>query len=75
MICIFVILLSGWCRTKMRPARIVSYAVLYTTLEDQLTISFWCGQFFRQFPKDLVVISDPKDPSGWLVGSVFCHIC
>ena len=31
MICIFVILLSGWCRTRMRPARLVSYAFLYTT--------------------------------------------
>ena len=30
-ICIFVILLSGWCRTRMRPARLVSYAFLYTT--------------------------------------------
>ena len=31
MIRIFVILLSGWCRTRMRPARLVSYAFLYTT--------------------------------------------
>ena len=31
MICIFVISLSGWCRTRMRPARLVSYAFLYTT--------------------------------------------
>ena len=31
MICIFVILLAGWCRTRMRPARLVSYAFLYTT--------------------------------------------
>ena len=27
----FVIMLSGWCRTRMRPARLVSYAFLYTT--------------------------------------------
>ena len=30
MICIFVILLTGWCRMRMRPARLVSYAFLYT---------------------------------------------
>ena len=30
-VCIFVILLTGWCRTRMRPARLVSYAFLYTT--------------------------------------------
>ena len=30
-ICIFVILLSGWCRTRMRPAHLVSYVFLYTT--------------------------------------------
>ena len=31
MICIFVILLIGWCRTRMRRARLVSNAFLYTT--------------------------------------------
>ena len=31
MISIFVILLSGWCRTSLPPARLVSYAFLYTT--------------------------------------------
>ena len=31
MICIFIILLSGWCRTRMRPARLVSNAFLYST--------------------------------------------
>ena len=31
MICIFVIMLSGWCRTRMRPARLVSNAFLHTT--------------------------------------------
>ena len=31
MICIFVILLTGWCRMRMRPVRLVSYAFLYTT--------------------------------------------
>ena len=31
MICIFIILLGGWCRTRMRRARLVSYAFLYTT--------------------------------------------
>ena len=31
MICNIIILLSGWCRTRMRPARLVSYAFLYTT--------------------------------------------
>ena len=30
MVCIFVILLTGWCRMRMRPARLVSYASLYT---------------------------------------------
>ena len=30
-ICVFVILLIGWCRMAMRPARLVSYAFLYTT--------------------------------------------
>ena len=24
-------LLNGWCRMRMRPARLVSYAFLYTT--------------------------------------------
>ena len=31
MICIIMILLNGWCRMRMRPARLVSYAFLYTT--------------------------------------------
>ena len=31
MCCIFVIMLSGWCWVRMRPARLVSYAFLYTT--------------------------------------------
>ena len=31
MICIFIILLSGWCGTRVRRARLVSYAFLYTT--------------------------------------------
>ena len=31
MICVIMILLNGWCRTSMRPARLVSYAFLYTT--------------------------------------------
>ena len=31
MICIFVILLIGWCRTRMRRARVVSNAFLYIT--------------------------------------------
>ena len=35
-ICIFVILLSGWCRTRMRRARLVSYAFLYTTHDRSL---------------------------------------
>ena len=34
MICIFVILLIGWCRTRMRRARLVSNAFLYTTDAD-----------------------------------------
>ena len=32
MICIFVILLTGWCRMRMRPVRLVSYVFLYTTV-------------------------------------------
>ena len=36
MICIFVILLTGWCRTRMRPARLVSNAFLYTTDDTML---------------------------------------
>ena len=32
MICIYMILLNGWCRMRMRPARLVSYAFLYTTI-------------------------------------------
>ena len=32
MICIIMILLNGWCRMRMRPARLVSYALLYTTV-------------------------------------------
>ena len=31
MIYIILILLNGWCRMRMRPARLVSYAFLYTT--------------------------------------------
>ena len=31
MICIFVIMLCVWCRMRMRPARLVSNAFLYTT--------------------------------------------
>ena len=30
-ICIFRILLGGWCRTRVRPARLVSNVFLYTT--------------------------------------------
>ena len=33
MICINMILLNGWCRMRMRPARLVSYAFLYTTVD------------------------------------------
>ena len=39
MICNIVILseklLNGWCRMRMRPARLVSYAFLYTTIMVQ----------------------------------------
>ena len=38
MIFIFVFLLTGWCRMRMRPARLVSYAFLYTT-DETWTIS------------------------------------
>ena len=31
MICIIMILLNGWCRMRMRSARLVSYVFLYTT--------------------------------------------
>ena len=31
MICIIMILFNGWCRMRMRPAHLVSYAFLYTT--------------------------------------------
>ena len=41
MICSIVILgenlVNGWCRMRMRPAQLVSYAFLYTTLN----VSFW----------------------------------
>ena len=38
MICIIMILLSGWCRMRMRPARLVSYAFLYTTFVARIQI-------------------------------------
>ena len=42
MICIFVIMLGGWCRTRMLPARLVSNAFLYTT----------SGALAVQYPED-----------------------
>ena len=38
MICIFVIMLSGWCRMRMRSARLVSNAFLYTTYAVEVYI-------------------------------------
>ena len=61
MICIFVIfgenLLTGWCRMKVRPARLVSYAFLYTT--DSLSHSLFClvpktSLFLARLRKDFV---------------------
>ena len=37
MIYIFVILLSGWCRTRVPRARLVSNAFLYTTCIAEIT--------------------------------------
>ena len=41
MICIFVISLTGWCRMRMRHARLVSYAFLYTTFENVVEIGYF----------------------------------
>ena len=46
MICIIMILLNGWCRMRMRPARLVSYAFLYTTIIqlkflENYSFDFW----------------------------------
>ena len=44
MSCIIVILednlLNDWCRMRMRPARLVSYAFLYTTIIAHIFASF-----------------------------------
>ena len=45
MICIFIILLSGWCGTRMRRARLVSNAFLYTTV-DSGGLSFPASSMF-----------------------------
>ena len=45
MICIFVILLTGWCRTRMRPARLVSYAFLFTTNVALSNLTFFEVKF------------------------------
>ena len=39
MICTFVNLLTGWCGMRMRPARVVSYAFLYTTNVIEIKVS------------------------------------
>ena len=54
MICIIVILgenlLNGWCRMRMRPARLVSYAFLYTTWKGKVCPG---GGKKRKSPKNL----------------------
>ena len=45
MICIFVILLTSWCRTRMRPAPLVSYAFLYTTNVALSNLTFYEVKF------------------------------
>ena len=58
-ICIFVILLRDWCWTRMRPARLVSYA--FCTL---LTITQYCHlgylQVNQQFPRKITFRQDKK---------------
>ena len=63
MICIIVILgenlLNAWCRMRMRPARLVSYAFLYTThmlvpeqqevLINSLNVSLLPKKVFMEF--------------------------
>ena len=46
-ICIFVILLSGWCGTRVRPARLVSYALLYTTQDHLSRTNAVCVPFSK----------------------------
>ena len=40
-ICDTMILLEGWCHIRMRPARLVSYAFLYTT--HLASRSYYCS--------------------------------
>ena len=50
MICICVILLTGWCRTRMRPALLVSKVFLYTTM----VVSFITTQCVNQCHLDCI---------------------
>ena len=65
MICILVILaeslLTGWCRMRMRPVRLVSYAFLYT-------IHGLCNcTFFRRVEKSCFLFLKKYIPHHFLI--------
>ena len=48
MFCTIMILLSGWCRMRMRPAPLVSYAFLYTTNTGGSSVIFYLKLFIKE---------------------------
>ena len=74
MICIFVILLTGWCGMRMRPARLVSYANLCTTNDvegvfwnsDRLSRTLKAFYFFGMYFECVRLCKFMRNDVGWI---------